>query len=71
MRGISRSSRQLAWSRYRLSLRSSPTRPTLAARPEQLQGSYELVEWAVRVAEILGRAPATPDEAREIMGLRK
>ncbi len=31
----------------------------------------ELVEWAVRVAEILGREPATPDEAREIMGLRK
>ena len=33
-------------------------------------GSYELVEWAVRVAEILGRTPAMPDEARAIMGLR-
>jgi 3-keto-5-aminohexanoate cleavage enzyme len=38
---------------------------------EIAKGSYELVEWAVRVAEILGREVATPDEARAIMGLRK
>lgn len=36
-----------------------------------VKGSYELVEWAVRAAEIVGREPATPDEARAIMGLRK
>ncbi len=35
------------------------------------KGSYEQVEWAVRIAEALGRTPATPDEAREIMGLKK
>lgn len=35
------------------------------------KGSYELVEWAVRVAELMGREPATPDEARNIMGLQK
>ena len=33
-------------------------------------GSYELVEIAVRIAETLSREPATPDEARKIMGLR-
>ena len=33
------------------------------------KGNYELVEWAAKIAEILGREPATPDEAREIMGL--
>ena len=38
---------------------------------EIAKGSYELVEWAVRVAEILGREVATPDEAREIMGFKK
>jgi 3-keto-5-aminohexanoate cleavage enzyme len=38
---------------------------------ELAKGSYELVEWAVKVAEILGKEPATPDEAREIMGIRK
>ncbi len=38
---------------------------------ELAKGSYELVEWAVRVAEILGREIATPDEAREIMGFKK
>ena len=37
---------------------------------EPAKGNYELVEWAVRGAEILGRTPATPDEARQIMGLR-
>jgi 3-keto-5-aminohexanoate cleavage enzyme len=35
------------------------------------RGSYELVEWAVRVGELMGREPATPDEARNIMGLQK
>jgi len=34
------------------------------------KGSYELVECAVRVAELLGREPATPAEARAIMGTR-
>ncbi len=34
------------------------------------KGNYELVEWAVRVAQVLDREPATPDEARKIMGLR-
>lgn len=38
---------------------------------EMAKGSYEQVEWAVRIAETQGREPATPDEAREIMGLRK
>jgi len=38
---------------------------------ELAKGSYELVEWAVRVADILGGEPATPDEARAIMGLMK
>lgn len=37
---------------------------------ELAKGSYELVEWAVRTAEIMGREPATPDEARKIMGIR-
>ena len=35
------------------------------------KGSYELVEWAVRTAEIMGREPATPREARKIMGIRQ
>ncbi|MBN1382536.1 MAG: 3-keto-5-aminohexanoate cleavage protein [Deltaproteobacteria bacterium] len=34
------------------------------------KGSYEQVEWAVRIAEILNRAPATPEEARKIMGIK-
>lgn len=38
---------------------------------ELAKGSYELVEWAVRIAEVLDRTPATPDEAREIMGFKK
>ncbi len=37
---------------------------------ELAKGSYELVEWAVKVAEVMNRTPATPDEAREIMGIR-
>ena len=35
------------------------------------KGSYELVKYAVMTSEVLGRDPATPDEAREIMGIRK
>jgi len=38
---------------------------------ELAKGSYEQVEWAARVAEILNRGIATPDEAREIMGIKK
>ena len=38
---------------------------------ELAKGNYELVEWAVKVAEIMGRDIATPAEAREMMGLRK
>lgn len=38
---------------------------------ELAKGNYELVEVAVRVAEAIGREPATPEEAREIMGLYK
>jgi 3-keto-5-aminohexanoate cleavage enzyme len=38
---------------------------------ELAKGNYELVEWAVKVAEIMGREVATPDEAREIMGIAK
>lgn len=34
------------------------------------KGSYELVHLAVRAAEVMGREPATPDEARRVMGLR-
>lgn len=34
------------------------------------KGSYEQVEWALRVAAALSREPATPDEARAIMGIR-
>ncbi len=38
---------------------------------ELAKGSYEQVEWCVKVAAALGREPATPAEAREIMGIRK
>ena len=38
---------------------------------EMAKGNYELVELAVKVAECMGREPATPDEAREVMGLKK
>ena len=38
---------------------------------ELAKGSWELVEWAVKIAQCLGREPAAPDEAREIMGIRK
>lgn len=38
---------------------------------ELAKGSYELVQEAVKVAEIMGRPLATPDEARAIMGIKK
>ena len=38
---------------------------------ELAKGSWEQVEVAVKVANCLGREPATPDEARKIMGLGK
>ena len=38
---------------------------------ELAKGNYELVEWAVKVAQCMGREPATPDEAREFMGIKK
>jgi 3-keto-5-aminohexanoate cleavage enzyme len=34
------------------------------------KGSYEQVECAVRIAELLGREPATPSETRQILGLK-
>jgi 3-keto-5-aminohexanoate cleavage enzyme len=37
---------------------------------ELAKGSYEQVEVAVRIAAGLGREPATPDEARTIMGFK-
>ncbi|MFH1138580.1 MAG: 3-keto-5-aminohexanoate cleavage protein [Pseudomonadota bacterium] len=36
---------------------------------DMAKGNYELVEVAVKVAQAMGREPATPDEARKIMGL--
>lgn len=38
---------------------------------ELAKGSWEQVEWAVKVASLLGRTPATPAQARKIMGIRK
>jgi len=38
---------------------------------ELAKGSFEQVEWCVKVAAALNRQPATPQEAREIMGIRK
>jgi len=35
------------------------------------KGSYEQVEYAVKIAEALGREPAMPGEARVIMGIRQ
>lgn len=35
------------------------------------KGSWEQVEFAVKIASCLGREPATPDEARTILGIRK
>ena len=33
--------------------------------------NHHLVEKLVEIAEIFGRRPATPEEAREIMGLNR
>jgi len=38
---------------------------------ELAKGSYEQVEIAVQIASTFGREPATPDEAREIMGIKQ
>jgi 3-keto-5-aminohexanoate cleavage enzyme len=38
---------------------------------ELAKGSYEQVEIAVKVAAMLGREPATPAEARKILGIKK
>lgn len=38
---------------------------------EMAKGSYEQVEVAVKVASCLGREPATPAEARKILGIQK
>jgi len=37
---------------------------------ELAKGSWEQVEWAVKIASCLGREPATPDEARKILGIK-
>ena len=37
---------------------------------ELAKGSWEQVEWAVKIASCLGRAPATPDEARKMLGIK-
>jgi len=38
---------------------------------ELAKGSWEQVEWAVKVAELAGRKPATPDETRKILKLKE
>ena len=38
---------------------------------ELAKGNYELVEQAVKIIQTLGHEPATPDEARAIMGTTK
>jgi 3-keto-5-aminohexanoate cleavage enzyme len=38
---------------------------------ELAKGSWEQVEWAVKVAKLAGREPATPDETRKIFHLYK
>jgi 3-keto-5-aminohexanoate cleavage enzyme len=38
---------------------------------ELAKGSYEQVELAVKIAAMLGREPATPAEARKILGIKK
>ncbi|MFP4445977.1 MAG: 3-keto-5-aminohexanoate cleavage protein [Desulfosudaceae bacterium] len=43
---------------------------TRLASGELARGNYELVEEAVKIARVLGKSPASPDEARQIMGLR-
>jgi 3-keto-5-aminohexanoate cleavage enzyme len=42
----------------------------LYRRGEPLKNNAQLVERAVRIADELGRSPATPDQAREMLGLR-
>ena len=37
---------------------------------ELAKGSWEQVEWAVKIASCLGREPATPDEARKMLGIK-
>jgi 3-keto-5-aminohexanoate cleavage enzyme len=37
---------------------------------ELAKGSWEQVEWAAKIASCLGREPATPDEARKMLGLK-
>lgn len=37
---------------------------------ELAKGSWEQVEWAVKIASCLGREPATPDEARKLLGIK-
>lgn len=37
---------------------------------ELARGSWEQVEWAVKIAACLGREPATPDEARKMLGIK-
>ena len=39
-------------------------------RGEPVESNAQLVERAVRIAAVLERRPASPDEAREILGLR-
>jgi 3-keto-5-aminohexanoate cleavage enzyme len=38
---------------------------------ELAKGSYEQVEWAVKIASCFNREPATPDEARKMMGIKQ
>ena len=38
---------------------------------ELAKGSYEEVELAVKIASTFGREPATPDEARKVMGIKQ
>jgi 3-keto-5-aminohexanoate cleavage enzyme len=42
----------------------------LYRRGEPLKNNAQLVDRAVRIANELGRVPATPDQAREMLGLR-
>ncbi len=60
---------------YTWSVGETGSRFLVALRDEQKilanrcpQCGYELVAWAVREAEVMGREPATPDEARVILG---
>jgi 3-keto-5-aminohexanoate cleavage enzyme len=38
---------------------------------ELAKGNYEQVLQAVKIASALSREPASPDEARQIMGIRQ